>query len=312
MGMGKGGFLGSDPRIYREMKLGGNVKKLKEKDIIGRLSIAVANGFAWNGETLRLSRPGKHRIALVNTPWVHGNHPSSKTCGFDTDVVFNMFGFIAPKCLKCWKTCVSLNNYDTAMKVMEYEKTYPTSCKVGMELRDYTPRHWGAYFYRNSFDEGRDTYKKVKSELNDVIGPDNFSLVLKRGCTEFELLTGPSLFWDLSEEQKDLYEILIHHFEDNDKHHVQPDLMKNSVLTKWPLWAHSNGDFSYVPYNGGEEFWGKLVPYHEGERDQVKEEMALALALSKGEVIKTEEEEIKTNIVKDTPTELTGDSDELT
>lgn len=299
-----------DPRIQGKIQFEGEIKKLREKDIIGRLSAATDKGYTWSPKTMRLTNAVAKSIA-VSTPWIHGDHPTLKSCGFDTEICFNTFGFIAPKCLKCWKTCVGLKNYDTAMKVMEYQKTYPTACKVGMELRDYTPRHWGAYFYRASFDEGRDTYKKVKGEMDDLIGPENYSIILKRGCTEFEIIRGPSLFWDFTSEQKDLYEILVHYFEDRDKHHVQPQLMKNNVLARWPLWAHANGDMSYVPHNDGKELWGKLVPYHEGDREQVKLEMNMAIEMAR-ERNTVDAESTKTNIVKDTPEELTGDSDELT
>jgi hypothetical protein len=269
--------------VSKAVVLDGQLKEEGDKDLIMSLGKAEKLGWKWNPQTCRLSHPDGPRYLRYDSPWIHNNEGGSVTrrCTFDQAIVFGLFNIISPRCLRCWKTCLKLKDYDTTRKMEEYQKTFPGSSKCGMEKRNYTPRMWGAYFYRDTFDGGRDCVDKLNEELPDVLGEDNYEIILKRGCTEFELLKGPSLFWYNTPAEEAGYEKLCGYFADEREYTEQPVIIKNHIRMQWIAWAHACGDMSYMSYNNDKPMFPKLVYYHEGDRDKIKQEMATCLEQAK-------------------------------
>jgi hypothetical protein len=90
---------------------------------------------------------------------------------------------------------------------------------------------------------------------------------------------GPSPAWHLNPAEERVLKLLEHYTEFTDSSNVgQSDNAKHHVQLKWFLWAHMNGDFSYVPYNGGEKLFPDYVRYDNKDRAIIKQEMALATA----------------------------------
>jgi hypothetical protein len=274
-------FMQSDPRIYNTMKYAGQGQKWKEADVYGRLSQVQALGFKWEPITGKLKNMGD-RYIKSETPWIHNGPDAFKMCGKDHGVVFNGFGFIPEGCMRCWKVCLGVKDFHNTRKLNDYQQTCGMSCKCGMELRDYTPKHWGGYFYNNSFDEGMDCYEKVKKDLDDHLGEENYQVILKRGCTEMEFIVGPSPLWHITDQQRDIYQMIDNFVVVESSRLPQNDIVKNNVNMKWMLWAHANGDMSYKEYNGGESLFPAYVSYEDRNREEVKSELAAAQALAKG------------------------------
>jgi len=257
--------------VQSSVILDGQLKIEKDEDIVMGLAAAEKLGYRWD-LSQRLSHPDGPRYLRFDSPWIHSNSGGSRTrrCEFDQEISFGLFKMIPPRCLRCWKTCLELKDYDTTRKMEEYQKTFPGPSRCGKEERNYTPRLWGAYFYRDTFDGGRDCFKKLNEELPDVIGPDNYNIILKRGCTEFELLKGPSLYWHTTPEQAAGHEKLLGYFADEREFAEQPSIVKNHIRIRWVAWAHAHGDFSYVPYNNNKKLFPGLMTYHEGDRDEIR------------------------------------------
>jgi hypothetical protein len=326
-------------RIYNKITWGGYAKDLVERDVISRLKNVESLGYKWDAQSVQLRQPINFHGLAEMSPWVHTDVQNDKRCGLDHHIIFNQFGIIPQKCMQCWKICCSIPDFDKLMKMKDMQKNNVEFCssKCGIELRDYTPKHYGAYFYAGSFDEGRDFYKVLREMVNDEVGED-VGMILKRACTEFEMYKGPSPFWVLTPEEEDIISMIEHYVEMDSTNLKQPHILKENIMLKWFLWANSNDDFSYVPYNGGYTLFPDYIEYHEGNRDDIKKDMAVCRANAKhGVSVDTASELIalavefseKNNIPRETflnmatdgsntirlsdiPEELTGDHDELT
>ena len=179
--------------------------------------------------------------------------------------------------------------------------------KCGIEMRDYTPKHYGGYFYTHSLEEGRERYEQVRKGVDEAIdGGKDLSVILKRGCTEYEMIKGPSVYWHNTAEESKMLELIDAFVDLSRSNNRQSEMVKNSVRLKWALWAHSNGDFTYKELNNGKALFPDYVKYHEGDIEDIKKDLESA------------QEEMKLreinymNKLKDVPEESKGEQDELT
>jgi len=272
------GFLQSPDMIYNTMTWSGYAKELIETDVVQTLKPIQAAGFHWSADKCKLIRGGVTAMA-TDTPWIHTNQGQSKRCGMDHQICFNQFRIIPPKCLECWKTVVTPTSFDQLMQLREIQKGFNFPCKCGIEVRDYTPKFYGGYHYADSLDEGLEmcevVREAVRGELGDEVA-DN--VLLKRGCTEYEFVKGPSPSWHMNRREEKVLSLIEHYIDYESTNVEQSKEAKHHVLSKWFLWAHANGDMSYKPYNGGESLFPDYVRYDNKDRATLKEEMALAKA----------------------------------
>jgi hypothetical protein len=269
-------FLQSPERIYKAMQMGGSVARWHQEDWFSFFSNLNAQGFIWDGEDSRLRQKGW--LGLTNnTPWCHSKSTPQKHCSLDHNIIFNNWGIIHPRCLECWKVVVAPRNFHELMMLEDLQTKMDFDSKCGIEIRDYTPRHYGGYFYNCSLDEGREKYKIVKDAVSEYISPEcGATTILKRGCTEFEMVNGPSLYWNINKNQEKVLEIIESFVDVRRSMSEQSLMLKRNVHMKWVVWAHSHGDFSYVDYNGGQKLYPGYVAYHEGEIGDVKHDLAVA------------------------------------
>jgi hypothetical protein len=274
-------FGDSDPRIYQAMKSGGTIQKWANEDYYAMLAPLVGGpmNLAWNTETHKLQQSGPRGL-VNNTPWCHMRHAPRKRCGLDHHILFNTWGIIPPKCMECWKVVVSPRTFHELMLLEEVEHGLQQPSKCGIELRDYTPRFYGGYFYNHSLDEGREKYEMVRKAVDEHISKD-VDIILKRACTEFEMIKGPSHQWQITAAEEAMIELVEHYVDLIEVDHDQSDLFKNHVRLKWVLWAHNNGDMSYLDWNGGEELFPKCLTYHDHPLEDLKHDLALGRAQSK-------------------------------
>lgn len=275
-------FLQSDNKMYNILQREGKCLELFKKDYVSKLSMVQALGYAWDAVDQQLVRP-QQRYMSAGTPWVHQRPSPHKHCALDHHIMFNVFGIIPPRCLECWKTVVSPRTFHELMLLEELQIKMDKASKCGIELRDYTPKHYGGYFYNCSLDDGRKTYKEVRDAVDEMISPE-VSVILKRGCTEYEFLKGPSPYWHMTEKEEKMVQEIEAFVNVPRSNAPQPDLVKNHVKGTWFIWAHSNGDFTYMDYNGGKKLWPDYVKYHEGNLDDIKRDLAVARGVVKGEL----------------------------
>jgi hypothetical protein len=272
-------FLQSNPKIYQTQQLDGMARQWMNGDVFKKLAKLQPLGYYWDSTSHRLTKNVPHSFS-TNTPWVHGPNSHRVNCGFDHHVAFDHFNIIPPKCLACWKVTCGLPSFHHLMIMMEIQQQLDFPCKCGIELRDYTPTTYGCYFYNVGFDEGRDKYEIVKQIIIDNM-PDGKEiaekLILKRGCTEYEMVKGPSPYWHMTPKEEDLYDLLCAYVDSRVSMHRQYPSVQNYVKQNWMIWAHSHGDFSYMPYNGGKKLFPEYVKYHKGDRELIKYDLQQAL-----------------------------------
>jgi hypothetical protein len=289
--MGKGNyghrFMASAGNIYGAMQQDGLLKSLFDDSIAQKLEPLRQKGWKWDQASERLV-PGMttaQKYLSFDTPWCHAKGTPLKHCTLDHMIIFNTWGIIPKRCQHCWKVVVAPDTVEQLFQLEQLELQMDVPCKCGIELRDYTPRHYGGYFYNNSIEEGRDKYELVRTLVDKEIkdGKD-ISVILKRGCTEFELLRGPSPFWHTTQEDDDFCETVDAYVEIPRQNTGQCNMVKNTVRIKWLYWAFANGDKSYKVLNGGKDLYAPPVLYHKGDIDGIKADLASARANALGGV----------------------------
>lgn len=279
------GFLQSEGYIYNSMQVGGLVQKWGSEDWVSIFAHLESQGWAWDPQTCKLKQLAAIPALQTQTPWCHAKNSPHKQCGLDHNIIFKNWRIVTPRCMHCWKVCVTLESFEDALKCEQLQKRMDYPAKTGMEMRDYTPKFWGAYWYTDSLDEGRDRHKEVKAALKEHVS--DFAAehcILKRACTEFEMAKGPSPYWHVKDEEYKFLEQIEAFIDFHDTNAEQQDMIKRHVHLKWVLWAHMNNDMTYVKYNDGKKLFPGYVTYHEGNIDDIKHDMAVALAEAKYKV----------------------------
>jgi hypothetical protein len=179
---------------------------------------------------------------------------------------------------------MGLKNFDELMTWNKIQKDeIGFGCKVGIELRDYVPKHYGSYHYASSIEEGREQYEVVKKLATKYLSEETVSkLLLKRGCTEFEMQKGPSSQWHLTDQDEHILSVIDAHVDYPAQNKRQSrDLAWPYIQMKWLLWAHANGDMSYLPYNNNKLLFPDYIKYHEGDVNGIKRDIALLTTVKK-------------------------------
>lgn len=274
---------GSDSRIYGKMQYGGMIQKWNRQDWFSILAPMQQLGFHWDADTGKMKRVGP-MVLNADTPWVHVKQAPSKRCAIDHTILWQIYGIIPHRCLNCWKVVVTPKNFKELLELEKIEHELGHASKCGIEMRDYTPKHYGGYFYTDSIDEGRERHEEVKKACKGRLCKKTCDdIILKRGCTEYEMVNGPSPLWHLTDEQEDFIRDFECYVDLNTRLHHQSDLFKNHVRLKWTLWAHANGDMSYQEFNSGQSLFPGYVRYHEGDILQIKHELAVANSVGRNE-----------------------------
>ena len=277
------GFEGSSPRIYDTMVLGGEMLEKANNDVISALSPFGKHGFVWRNGSL--VRDTVKMADGFHTPWCHAKHCPGTHCSLDHQIIFDSYHIIHPRCMSCWKTVVTPKNFDELMIWYNIQNHGEINFagKCGIELRDYTPKFYGAYHYARSLEEGREQYEVVKKLAKKYLSKKTAEgVLLKRACTEFEMIKGPSHSWHLTVKDEKIIEMIDQYVAfplvntDQNKIIAHPH-----VQLRWLLWAHANGDMSYKKYNGGETLFPGYIKYHEGDIAGIKHDMTIFTAQAK-------------------------------
>lgn len=284
-------MLPVEKKIYqsRNVVKGSYYHQVITKDLISVIhSPLVGAGYhlGYDGVYRRLG------IAVgVETPWHHVKHLRTKKCLIDHNVKFNLFNYVPPRCLECWKVVVAPRTLKELFLLLEVEKGLNHPSKCGIELRYYTPRLYGGYFYNNSLDEGRATYERVRKAVSDHVSPEA-PVILKRACTEYEMILGPSVMWHMTPKQHEIDTRLDSIIDITTPNTTgQNDECIAQVHSHWIEWAWKHGDKTVDEYLGGERLYPATMTYHDGDLNEIKMDMMRAKALVKhgidGEVVDT-------------------------
>ncbi|ACL06232.1 hypothetical protein Dalk_4554 [Desulfatibacillum aliphaticivorans] len=273
-------FLGEDyfkgPETDHEK---GYYSKLDKNDLVSRLRPLFNMGYTINdrGVFERMTKG----VAWI-TPWHHVKSAHNKRCNLDHHIIFDHFGFIPSRCMECWKVVVNPRTVKELFLLLEVEKGLGLASKCGIEVRDYTHALYGGYFYGNSVEEGRNIYEIVRAAVNEHISPE-IPVVLKRGCTEFEMKFWPSVSWFITDENREMETYIEDRVEDPKRVlQGQPDHLLDHIHRKWIKWAFAHGDSTYKEFTNGEPLYPETVKYHEGDIDEIKRELGRVRGIVSG------------------------------
>jgi hypothetical protein len=280
---------------------------INKYDLLSKLDPILHPNGPWmiDPETNKLWVPtlglSKERV----TPWVHIKQDGRRKCKIYTDVIEPYLHFIPHKCQNCWKVVFrpqyikDMLNLIPLMRGLAEKHNF--CCKLGAETRPWTSGVygkwglWGCYFYNNTQKQGIHCWETV---LNAIAADDNLKhllddvdddgypsrLVLKRGCTEFEVMGkyGDSKDWVHTEENLAMERAVWNLFMDQDLSIPQSPEIQNHVIGRWFSHAHSAGDPTVKEFNEGTMLWRSTRYYHKEMFDAIKKKRAVKNALKKG------------------------------
>jgi len=277
-------MLTVEDKIYnaRNVIKGSYYSQCVDEDLITTLHPLLKQGgyyLSYEGNYKKIA----HAVG-VDTPWHHVEHLRSKKCGLDHNCKFTAFGYVPPRCLECWKVVVSPRTLKELFLLLDVEKSLGRPSKCGIELRYYTPRLYGGYFYNNSLDEGRECYEVVRKAVDEHISPD-VGVILKRACTEYEMILGPSPGWTMTKKQHEIdeqIETLVDTYTPNNKGQTPECLAQ--VHTHWIEWAWKHQDKTVAEYLGDTDLYPHCVYYHDGDLSVIKADIMRARAKVKHDI----------------------------
>ena len=277
-------ILPVDGKVYasRNVQKGTFYQKCVSEDLISKIDGPLKQmGFHLSFDgiyTKQFSSVGVH------TPWNHVNHLHTKRCAIDHGLKFDVLGYIPPKCQECWKVVVGPRTLKELFALLEVEKGINEASKCGIELRYYTPRWYGGYFYTNSLEEGRERYEQVRKAVDEHISSD-VPIILKRACTEYELCQGPSPAWHMTSAQwkmEEELEALVDQIVPIQK--GQTKFVEHMIFSNWIEWAWKNQDPTVSEYIGDLPLYPPAVQYHEGDIEVIKLDILKARAMAKNNI----------------------------
>lgn len=211
-------------------------------------------------------RPEDGRIAAkgkeqpLGTPWIHIQHGVGRHCGLWNQIYCQHFNLIPYYCrYHCWKTVIKPRTVEELFNLEGHLHSMNLPAKCGIDVRNYTPWPYAGFIYGDSLEEGRQYCSKIQQVINQF--ERDWKVILKRGCTEMELMR-PSDQWDpMTEEEKRYEQKLDHIFVKEESYGKQDDWLKNSIRRRWLRHAMSIGD----------ETWRSMAGHIEGMSPHVVE-----------------------------------------
>jgi len=274
-------LLPVEPAIYRNRNIqaGTYYAECVKNDLISRIDAPLRRA------GYHLSFDGLYRKLAnsvgTDTPWHHVKHLGTKRCGIDHRLKFGELGYVPPRCMECWKVVAGPRTLKELFALLEVQKGLNRASKCGIEMRHYTPRFYGGYFYNNSLDEGRERYEEVRKAVDEHISKD-MPVILKRACTEFEMVLGPSVAWHMTPAQHEIDNQLENMIDMAAPNAVgQTDECLSKVHTSWMEWAWRVQDPTAKEYIGDIPLYSKTMTYHEGDLDEIKADICRARAMVK-------------------------------
>jgi len=238
--------------------------RVMEEDTLGRLRPAFQSGDYYLCPDTHKIKTVLPESAMVESPWVHVKRNPEINCRVWHKIWFNLLGILPSPCLNCWKVVVVPESLPQLFALLEVQKLLQRYSKCGVEIRDYVNRNYGGYFYNNSLEEGRERWAEVRQMVDESISPD-ITVILKRGCTEYERKFGRSDNWEniVTPEQKRFEKDMAPYFSEFGKRKgPQFEDIQLHVKRTWVDFAYSRGDPTYIHYTGGCDLYPKPVEYH--------------------------------------------------
>jgi len=186
-----------------------------------------------------------------DTPWLHTRLAEDRRCKV-WGTYFRLYGLLPRKCQCCFKVVVRLNTLKDLVKMRDVQKELNYFSKCGLEIREFVPALYGAYWYcpiDGGLEGARLRHREVVAAVRENFSPAP-AVILKRGCTEMELAKGPSDAWVYTEADRQLETLLDSMIEiDESREGLDlPEYIERHILRTWVQYAFENGDATYKDF----------------------------------------------------------------
>jgi hypothetical protein len=193
--------------------------------------------------------------------WMHVTHGPSLDCGF---LMYFMFrhayaeAAVPQGCSACYKVKVAPRTLRELVAAWEIAKRIECRSKWGTDLSNpYSQNIYAGYFYAKGIDGARAIFKIARQAFGEdrKLGPD-MPMTIKRGCSEYEAVLGPSESYAFKPEMAELETLLRRRFVER-KASREPSL----VAAHWIETAFRIGDDTYLDFTGGKRLRAKTMTY---------------------------------------------------
>lgn len=217
-----------------------------------------------------------NRTLDYSSNWLFFGHTTAnRDCYLWHQVMFNHFSLVPEFCrFKCYKIVIKVRNFLEAIHLYNAMHTGPHLLadltlihgKVGIDERHYTDGYFNGFVYCNGLEDAIEKYVDVKKiVLTQIPHGEEIEIIIKRSCTEMEQRFGATNlpFWqEMSKDDLELQSRIEDIFAKQTCSAVQPDWLKNKIITKMVKWANTVGDKSWIEYFGQDFLTMKAITYH--------------------------------------------------
>ncbi len=210
----------------------------------------------------------ENALDAVPRPWLFNNQepPPGRDCGFLDGLLFKCAynrSAVPYGCRNCYKVKVLPRTLRELVALVDVSESFCCCAKCGANLNMvYTQEIYHGLFYTNSLDEARKMYHLLREVLNTnpKLGPD-VPMVIKRGCTHFEMNCGPSDKYTFRPELPALEEYLMTRYKPQKRKETIIRDNKVFIMYGWIRTAFRIGDDTYLDLTGGKRLFPKTVAY---------------------------------------------------
>lgn len=209
---------------------------------------------------LRFTSEGKlkeFKRLSKDIPWICTKEmkgfPTQKQCTIYLTYFKDNLGFIHSFCHDCYKVVVKPKTIVQLFKLYDIQQEMGVAAKCGVEVRSYIASYYGGYFYTRSLEEGQTMYYRVRKIIDEKLSRD-VAVILKRGCTEFEMKFGASDKWEILPNQKEWEEKFRNIYVEDSKYPEEtPPYLAAHIKRKWIHFAATQKipDMTYKELTGG-------------------------------------------------------------
>lgn len=241
--------------LYEDLDSINILRPVAQEFLTGKLTL---DGDEYGGKVKTWGKEVKY-----DSPWIHTGTNDARLCSFWFYVLFSHYNLLPYGCMGCWKICTKLESLDQLLQVYNLQREMGLNSKCGADRREYTDCLYSAFWY-GPYDGGLDGARELYARLVEavkVIDPVP-ELILKRGCTELELLFGPSDQWYVPKTQLAYEQRIFNLFRPSITRSKQTSDHKTDINQRWIEYAGARGDKTYKKFRS-RPFGLQPVTYHD-------------------------------------------------
>jgi hypothetical protein len=206
--------------------------------------------------------------SLITANWLYGPVPTPFACNKLIGFLFrHAYGKAAVPfgCRTCFKVQIKPRSLRELQATLPVASAMPYAYKLGTGLG--VPHQSGVYsalFYLDGLAQARSVYRDVRQAVDAApdLGPE-VEVLIKRGCTEYELQCGPSDTFTFDPALEAVERELLSRLRPPTGEAAKSK-PRQAVFLRWIQVAYQVGDETYRDFTGGQRLYPAAVTYDPG------------------------------------------------